>query len=58
MVGSILGLDHDQWAGGEYKQWNGLVEWNTGLDYWTAFLDLYTMFYMVFVLLCIYPDMS
>ena len=20
---------------GRYKQWNGLLEWNTGLDYWT-----------------------
>ena len=19
---------------GEYKQWTGLLEWNTGLDYW------------------------
>jgi len=34
---------------GEYKQWNGLLEWNTGLYYWTAFLDHNTMFYMVFV---------
>ena len=24
---------------GEYKQWNGLLEWNTGLDYWTDFLN-------------------
>ena len=20
---------------GRYKQWNRLLEWNTGLDYWT-----------------------
>ena len=21
---------------GRYKQWNGLLEWNTGLDYWNG----------------------
>jgi len=21
---------------GEYKQWNGLLEWNTGLNYWNS----------------------
>ena len=29
---------------GEYKQWNGLVEWNTGLDYWNDFFDLNLLF--------------
>ena len=29
---------------GRYKQWNGLLEWNTGLDYWNGiflFSNLY-----------------
>ena len=30
--------------GGEYKQWNGLLEWNTGLDYWNDFFDLNLLF--------------
>ena len=29
---------------GEYKQWNGLLEWNTGLDYWNDFFDLNLLF--------------
>ena len=32
---------------GRYKQWNGLMEWNTGLDYWTelfSFLGQVSMF--------------
>ena len=23
---------------GRYKQWNGLLEWKTGLDYWNGYL--------------------
>ena len=35
-----LRLDFGKWIQttfvmGRYKQWNGLLEWNTGLDYWT-----------------------
>ena len=36
---------------GIYKQWNGLLEWNTGLDYWTelfSFLDKF-LFYLATV---------
>ena len=29
---------------GEYKQWNGLLEWNTGLDYWNDFFNLNLLF--------------
>ena len=32
---------------GRYKQWNGLLEWNTGLDYWT---ELFSFFGQVSVL--------
>ena len=29
---------------GRYKQWNGLLEWNTGLDYWNGYLvTFYTL---------------
>ena len=31
---------------GRYKQWNGLLEWNTGLDYWT---ELFSFFGQVYV---------
>ena len=30
---------------GKYKQWNGLLEWNTGLDYWNK---LFSFFGQVF----------
>ena len=34
---------------GRYKQWNGLLEWNTGLDYWTELFSFYgTSFYVYF----------
>ena len=26
---------------GRYKQWNGLLEWNTGLDYWTELFSFF-----------------
>ena len=32
------------WIRGEYKQWNGLLEWNTGLDYWNEFFDCFCLF--------------
>ena len=32
---------------GRYKQWNGLLEWNTGLNYWT---ELFPFFGQVSVL--------
>ena len=32
---------------GRYKQWNGLQEWNTGLDYWT---EIFSFFGQVSVL--------
>ena len=31
---------------GRYKHWNGLLEWNTGLDYWT---ELFSFFGQVYV---------
>ena len=30
---------------GRYRQWNGLLEWNTGLDYWT---ELFSFFGQIF----------
>ena len=24
---------------GVYKQWNGLLDWNTGMDYWNGLLE-------------------
>ena len=36
---------------GRYKQWNGLLEWNTGLDYWTElffFLDRFMCLFLHF----------
>ena len=26
---------------GRYKQWNGLMDWNTGLDYWTELFSFF-----------------
>ena len=26
---------------GKYKQWNGLLEWNTGLGYWTELFSFF-----------------
>ena len=26
---------------GRYKQWNGLLEWNTGLDHWTELFSFF-----------------
>ena len=37
-------MPHICW--GRYKQWNGLLEWNTGLDYWT---ELFSFFGQVYV---------
>ena len=33
---------------GRYKQWNGLLEWNTGLDYWTELLSFLDKFLCYF----------
>ena len=33
---------------GRYKQWNGLLEWNTGLDYWTE------LFFFFGQILCLF----
>ena len=41
----ILGNGPTQLGG--YKQWNGLLEWNTGLNYWT---ELFPFFGQVSVL--------
>ena len=34
---------HQCWARvmGRCKQWNGLLEWNTGLDYWNKLFSFY-----------------
>ena len=31
---------------GVYKQWNGLLDWNSGMDYWT---DIFLVFTHVWV---------
>ena len=35
---------------GKYKLWNGLLEWNTGMDYYTR--SLYSFFGQVSVFIC------
>ena len=34
---------------GRYKQWNGLLEWNTGLDYWTELFSFLDKFLCLFL---------
>ena len=29
---------------GRYKQWNGLLEWSSGVDYWTEFFPFLDRF--------------
>ena len=31
---------------GEYKQWTGLLEWNTGMDYWNDLFLILRVFIM------------
>ena len=33
---------------GRYKQWNVLLEWNTGLDYGNVFLEQVSVFISTF----------
>ena len=38
---------------GRYKQWNGLLEWKTGLDYWTELFSFFGEQLFLYFQMCI-----
>ena len=42
-------------ATGRHKQWNGLLEWTTGLDYWIELFSFLGMFLCIFLEVNIFP---
>ena len=35
---------------GRYKQWNGLLEWNTGMEHWTGLLEWFSDLYFSLIM--------
>ena len=36
------------WVGGKDEHWNGLLDWNTGMDHWTDLYWFLSIFWLVF----------